>query len=547
MRKNIALLMILLLAGKLLIAQHAKQYSRAMKDELDRNIRQLNIPGLKPLFFISYAVADGTSVMIQSQAGSVIQSLVNPVVYPVVRTLTGDYQMTNEVAGQFNSRVAHAMPLDGDYDETRRVLWLATDAAYKLSAQEYTAKANMIQRLNIQKDELEIPDMAKTEPIRKYVDNSVSREINVPKLEKYMKEISIELDKYTGLEKSSAVLYGFLGDVYYVNSEGTDIRIPENGLTLTLSASVRTDNYAPFDNSISFSVISVVDLPDLSLLKTEIRKLAEHLIAIKELKPMSENYFGPILLENTAVGEFMDRCLVPNLINQKAWLGQKNLKLPEGKLGKKLVANGFSVVSLPHLKTYRGEKICGAFDMDYDGIVPDDSLILIEDGLVRNLLSNRVCTKKIRISNGYCRPNPENGMMPMTAPGVLKISSVANVTVAPDMKQKLLEAARKEGLDYAYIVRRIRVVQGQLKATEIYRVYTADGREELEQSGLLNLSLTSLRRIAVVSDREYVDNRTSNGMHVSYIYPSSMLVEEVDIDPFEAQGTQPPLVEKPKK
>ena len=86
--------------------------------------------------------------------------------------------------------------------------------------------------------------------------------------------------------------------------------------------------------------------------------------------------------------------------------------------------------------------------------------------------------------------------------GVLQITG-NNAFPDADMKQELINAARRTGLEYAYII-----------GDSITRVYVADGREELVRGINSNsyLKINLFKRILGVSDEEFIYSRQNLGV-----------------------------------
>src|SRR5882724_3925307 len=118
---------------------------KAMSDELARSVSQLRVTDLEKPYFISYRVDDVNSAIVSATLGSV--TLSNPVRTRVigVEVRVGDYAFDNSnfvTAQSARSMSAGVLqgPLDDDYQQIRRQLWLATDAQYKHVAEEFSAK-----------------------------------------------------------------------------------------------------------------------------------------------------------------------------------------------------------------------------------------------------------------------------------------------------------------------------------------------------------------------------------------------------------------------
>jgi hypothetical protein len=95
--------------------------------------------------------------------------------------------------------------------------------------------------------------------------------------------------------------------------------------------------------------------------------------------------------------------------------------------------------------------------------------------------------------------------------------------------KKLLNVAKEEDFDYAYIVRN-RQRQGNF--CEVYRVNVSDGHEELVRGVVFpDLNMKSFKRILGASDTEYFYHTYNFGTLSSFVVPDAILFEELEITP----------------
>ena len=115
----------------------------------------------------------------------------------------------------------------------------------------------------------------------------------------------------------------------------------------------------------------------------------------------------------------------------------------------------------------------------------------------------------------------------------MSISS-SNGLLRDSLKTILIEAARTEGLDYAYILRTL--PDGRYVA--LYKVSIADGSEQLVRAGAPSrIDLAKLKRSLGASAEYMVANMIAGGTPVSVICPNIMIIEEVDIEKRNLQNT----------
>ena len=109
---------------------------KAMHDELDRSMQMLRLEQLEKPYFISYHVQEKTVLDTSATFGGLLAGGVSRVRFLVVQVRVGDYQRDNsnfmtDPPKENGLEENIILPIDDDYQELRRQIWLATDAAYK--------------------------------------------------------------------------------------------------------------------------------------------------------------------------------------------------------------------------------------------------------------------------------------------------------------------------------------------------------------------------------------------------------------------------------
>ena len=110
------------------------------------------------------------------------------------------------------------------------------------------------------------------------------------------------------------------------------------------------------------------------------------------------------------------------------------------------------------------------------------------------------------------------------------------------LKKQLIKIAKEDGLSYAYIVRSI-----DPTASVIYRVDVKDGKETLMRSAdISSVELKNLRRLAGISAKEKVTEfMLDDYVLTSMIYPSALLVEDVEINKTTVTKESAPVLQIP--
>jgi hypothetical protein len=326
---------------------------------------------------------------------------------------------------------------------------------------------------------------------------------------------------------------------YTYNTEGSRYAVPSTFYQLIFTANTRASDGQELNHSLYTENSTFEQMPDIETYIKECKKLMTDLLQLKNAPVVDEAYSGPVLLEGKAVEYFFRSAFFysgklyasPKLIQQNTNnyyynFNNNNNNDPgagndfELMLNKKVISRNISIQSITGQEFYEGQRLNGYYPVDAEGVVPAKELTLIENGVLRNLLNGRKPTRKFPNSNGHVRYDFNNNNFRIM-PGNILIT--CNQTYTNDeLRKKLLEAAKEEDLEYAYIIHDVFL-------NLISKIYVADGREELVRgatvSDLGNLKV--FKRIIGASDKEQTYNFDSPQSTV--IYPDAMLFEEMDI------------------
>ena len=139
---------------------------KAMRDELDRSMKQLQLEQLEKPYFISYRVQDRTSLDTSATFGALLSGTVARARFLTVQVRVGDYQSDNSnfmtYPPQANGLTETVLlPLDDDYQELRRQIWLATDTAYKEALEMLSRKRAALENRKAREN---LSDFSKEQP-----------------------------------------------------------------------------------------------------------------------------------------------------------------------------------------------------------------------------------------------------------------------------------------------------------------------------------------------------------------------------------------------
>jgi predicted Zn-dependent protease len=143
----------------------------------------------------------------------------------------------------------------------------------------------------------------------------------------------------------------------------------------------------------------------------------------------------------------------------------------------RILPNSFDVTDDPSLKSYNGQGLVGAYDMDDEG-VPAQAVNLVTAGKLVGYLIGRQPVRDFPQSNGHARAGIAGPATPML--GVLKVTA-NNGLSDEELNRKLIEMAKDRELKSVYYVE---TMGSDLTPRLLYRV-TPDGKRELVRGAVL--------------------------------------------------------------
>jgi PmbA/TldA metallopeptidase C-terminal domain len=570
---KIYIALVLFVTGYSISAQETKKIlHQAMETEISRNMQNLHLTGMKDPFYIGLNIADYNTLAIQSSLGTLIKitEYQNRICYNN-QVLVGDYtsnnlNYTDPKASTYFFRTSVPFPVDNNLNEIQRKLWMTFDNAYKLAAETYESKQSTLKSKPLTEDMAGLPDYTKGEKVLiEKPENALK--FTSDKLIQYANDISITLKPYKYLTTSWVRIVGYKGNIYYSNSEGTKATYPVSLLRVVVNVETQAENGELFEQYQIYHAVNEADLPSKEQVIKDAKILADNVLELKNAAVFDDVYTGPVLFEDQAATETMRKTMFyaknENLYSaRKPVVGgtsrnspiTQNVLSTEDRIDKKVASDGLNVKDKTGMTVYNGIQLVGSYPIDMEGVVPSQETILIENGVLKNLLCGRIPTSKMKASNGHLRV-PLNFPNPIIVPGVIEVDYNNSIS-REELRKKLIEMAQSEGLDYALIVREMTPNMSELR--KVYKVDVKTGKEQLVRSvGFKGLTMNDLRKIVGASNQKRVLNTTAgediqhkfdylSGCPATYITPDAFLFKDLEISKsVKAIMTRVPFVKNP--
>ena len=495
---------------------------KAMKDELERNFKNLKKEGFKDPFYISYHLTDQTNTQTWGTLGSIVGSEKIPSRSQYVRLLVGDYEFNDESMNPQTDKTkitaySNLLPLDEDYDGIRRSFWLTTDQVY-FSASKYLDE--------FEKELKEEDKSIDEEPHRRFAKTpkvNLTKEVNVKPLnmndlQSFVKQASAIFLKYKSIEFSNVYANQHFSTDYFINTEGSNIKTEKSVISISITAVATDDNGNPLSEHLTYTISKPKQMPSINEVERDVESLVEKIHLKKSAQNFADRYDGPVLIiddlvTNVFQNVVLSKMSIADIENKKSGFERENF---DEKRGKKILSEDISVALNPALEEYKGKSLLGSYPVDNEGVVPDENIVLVENGKVKNVMVGRTLTED------YHSPNGTN-----SGPGVVFVNAKGGLNVSK-LKQKLIEEAKKEDLDYALMIKGKN--RGGFRNLDVYKISLDDGSEELlRKANISNIDIKSLKNMIGISTETQVVNSLGYSL-TSYICPQAILLPDVEVN-----------------
>lgn len=513
----------------------------SIQKEIQRNMEGLKLAHVVSPCFIDYRMNTLSLLVVKAVLGSLVYDNIGEANNGTANVVVGDYQNTNQnVLLSYEQIYQHEQPsrmVNGINDEAIRTeIWRVLDKKYKQAAEQYNNKQSLINQIEIPEEEKNIPDFQKM-TASTHIYPVHQQQPDRKKISEYIKEASKVFADYKNIDNSYIRIYIGNADVRYCNSEGTICRYSNKLVLMFIYTQAQTKDGETINYEASMPYSSFEDLPSLESLKAICKKQAEFIQEIQNAPMIDEPYVGPVLFEGEAVADLICNLFVNNnngiIAKRKPILSERfkgyDSERTRGNaldafINKKVISRDLSLIAMSGTPEYKDKKLFGYYPVDAQGVAPDKACTLIKDGVLIDMLTSRTPTKSFSQSNGHARSSI-GGNDAGIYPGVLRLCSKQTEPVS-QLKQKLINAAKEEDYAYAYIIRKLNANT----PIQIRRVDVTTGTETPIRGAVIqDLLLRSMKRISGVSSEENIYNRVVNDVKTSYVVPSAILLDEVDI------------------
>ncbi|MCK4341516.1 MAG: hypothetical protein KAY37_07335 [Phycisphaerae bacterium] len=533
---------------------------RALVDEIERSISDLELEDLERPYFIEYALQDAAGASVSAEFGAVTSKNESRARGLRTDVRVGSYELDNSnfegdygsYWGRFGGMMGGAtMPIEDDYNAVRQAIWWTTDRDYKNVAEDLVKKKAFMESKMIE----DKPDDHSREKPVVYLEDRLVPSLDLPELEELAVKLSAIFRDYPDIKDSGVSVSAVGGNKYLVNTEGTRIRMAGARYSISVNAEVQAEDGMELSDSFSVHVRDPNDLPARDELAQRCREMIEQLIAVKNAPVMAESYTGPVLFEAEAATAIFSQNFRSRFAGGQRAVGSRTSADDfANKLDRRILPRFLNVVDDPTRERLEGQPVMGHYKYDDEG-VKARSVTLIEEGKLMALVMSRNPSKEFSNSTGHGRgvyaPSASIGCLIVTADPAAE---------ADELRQELIEACQDEGLEYGIRIADLGSTGGGgyssfhmrygssggsgTNPLVMYKVYP-DGREELVRGAeIARFDLKAFKRLLAAGDTLYVSN-SGGRSHGTTVAAPAMLFEELDLAKIDRDFDKPPILETP--
>ena len=566
------------------VSKDHSELFRAMDDEILRAMTDLHIDGLPRPYHIEARLSMFSRIGGHATLGT-LQDMDSTRINRLtvkIRVGTPKFDNTNffDVSlGFFGSAddeevfLNRTVPLELDYATLRRELWLALDACYKQSVEVYAKKLASIKNRTRSDTTW---DFGYMDPQLVADTSLASLHFSTLTMRSMLEQVSDVFSTASNIQASRVTMEFVPSEELYATSEGRHSYKYDVFTGFEISATTQALDGMPVNDAYAAYAIDPFDMPSVDSLRNAARRMIYNLEQQQKAVKI-EAYSGPVLFTGQAAAEVFAQQFAPNLVAQRAQateggfgLGRSPSMAFQNKIGARVLPEFLSVKAQPSMQEFEGTPVAGHFEIDDEG-VPTQDITLVDKGYLRNLLSSRTPTKRVKSTNGHYR----NGGAMID---VLRVtcSDKDRVLDNASIEAKLLKLVKDRELEYGIIVSS--VLDRNLHQTSLYQLTLgdmtfgsgqgavpllvvekifADGhRETIRGVEAAGFAPATFKDVLAVGSTSTVHNYLApsvipgyitggSGYSISTIITPDLLFEDVEIRPLESDLPKLPLVQSP--
>lgn len=526
----------------------------AMQEELHRSFEALRNEPVAP-YFISYEITDDSAFTVSASFGSVQSKNQTQIQHLDIDLRVGAYDLDNTrllTSGggfSYNPHRIVQIPID-NANALQHVLWYHTDLKYREAVSQLAKVRTEMQVRVMEKDASgDFSTVPKVQVVEAVVPLDYDYETIAHKLELYSKKFA----EYPEILTMTARLSGNVETRYYVNTEGSAIRVSQPAYTLLISAQTKADDGMNLPRSMYWNAFTLEGLPEDGAVLKAVDKMIDDLLTLR-VAPIVDPYAGPAILSGMASGVFFHEILGHRLEGHRLKSADDSQTFKK-KLGTSLLPASFSVVFDPTLTTYGNVDLMGHYRFDNEGVTAR-RVPVIENGVLKRFLMSRIPIPGFSQSNGHGRKNFGYASVSRQSNLIVELSEDRSLE---ELKSMLIDLVKEAGKPFGLwfediqggftLTNRTLPNSFQVTPVVVYRVYPNGKEEMIRGVDLVGTPLTSFSSVVAGGGDPEVFNgicgAESGHILVSAVSPA-ILVHKVEVQKKEHSQERLPILPRPQ-
>lgn len=432
----------------------------AIAEEMNRAMTRLEIPGAPKPYSISYKITEVDVNDVAATLGQTTSRRNRHFVNLEVRVRVGNKNIDNSNfvvpdGSEYDGSAATNLPLDADERIAKRAAWLVTDAAYKEALIQLRAKLEA-RRAGASSRPSDVPAWTDAQKIVSEDPVLVPPLESLDDLEARAKSLSAVFRDQPNLRDSRVSVTSYLERRWYLNTEGTSVTDTRRASGVLIAASGQADDGQLVHDYFLRYGHTANDLPSDKELTEESKRLVQSITALAKA-PKMDRYSGPVLFEGEGAVGLIRNTLAPNLGGTPVPEGMSPQEARQfggaltDKVGLRAMAPNLSITDDPTAREGAGKALIGGYKIDDEGVAAQ-KVEVVKNGMLKTLLLSRTPSQKGQVSNGHARRNADGGAFHGSATNLFV--SATGGTSRKALEQKLVAAAKAEGLKYGLLIKR---------------------------------------------------------------------------------------------
>ena len=493
-------------------------FKKVVDDELEIDEVSLSVEDVNPPYYQDYLMTDVRVFAVEASEESVFYAKEKSVRQLVPRVLLGsDFMNNDNIHGsEVTPPVTYPVSEDVSYPAFARDFRKATEAEYLKAIPQWELKRTLSQL----SDKKNLIDRSKSDATQSFHEQSMAYP-SLSNLEHLAREISSELSHHDSLSQSGVNIYVMMGNVYFQSSEKTAYIRPVTIVAMQIYGATILTAGTDYKDGKTIFCSSTDSLFDSQNIHNEINKLMSHLYALKSATKQQQTYSGPVLVEGEAVGQLLASALLeetPNLLAYREPLVNSSVgesmgcQMLEDSKDQIVTSKKLSVTANKTGDQFDKAVFCSHEKTDAEGVETME-MEIIRHGELINLMGNRTPTKSMDYSNAFQQLAIQKEVFFATR-GASRLDFDFRTTAShAKLKQMLVKEAKKQGCQYAYIIRQLqdedmdnivgRNSSEGVKILQLYRLDVRTGEETAVVGGVMPaLRFPMLEKIQCASDAQ---------------------------------------------